>query len=198
MNQVLPTPMTVEEFLRWSQRQERGRYELEGGRVVALPSETIDHIECKQRAYAALAAAIVSTGQPFYALPDGATVRIASDRAYEPDALVAALPKPPPRSLEVGNPIIVVEVLSPTDASARRDLTTKVAGYARVPSIEHCTVVDPMERVVLHYHRRGEVLASPDAPSEGTLRLDPPGLDVPVADLLGPEPGPQPAAGPSA
>jgi Uma2 family endonuclease len=59
-------------------------------------------------------------------------VRVAKDRAYEPDALVAPLPSQPDDALEVANPVIVVEVLSPSPASARRDLTTKVAGYALV------------------------------------------------------------------
>jgi Uma2 family endonuclease len=132
MNQVLPTPMTVDEFLRWSVRQERGRYELERGRVVATPSETIGHVKLKPRVYAALDAAISRAGLPLYALSDGATVRVAKDRAYEPDALVAPLPSQPDDALEVANPVIVVEVLSPSPASARRDLTTKVAGYALV------------------------------------------------------------------
>ena len=180
--------MTVDEFLRWSVRQERGRYELEGGRVVAMPSETIGHIKLKSRVYAAFDAAISRAGLGFYALSDGATVRVSRDRAYEPDALVAPLPSPPDDALEVTDPVIVVEVLSPTPASARRDLTTTVAGYALVASIQHYLVIDPGERLVFHYQRVGELLAAPQAPAEGVVHLDPPGLEVPVADLLGPEP----------
>ena len=41
MNQILPTPMTVDEFLRWSARQERGHYELEGGRVMAAAARVV-------------------------------------------------------------------------------------------------------------------------------------------------------------
>lgn len=105
--------MTVDEFLRWSVRQERGRYEFEGGRVVAIPSETMQHVEVKQLAFAALASAIVRVGAPYFAVPYGMTVRVSPDEAYEPDAIVAALPKPAPNALEVTNPVIVVEVLSP-------------------------------------------------------------------------------------
>lgn len=188
MNQILPTPMTVDEFLRWSQRQERGRYELEGGRVVALPSETYGHVSHKQRALLAVTSAITRAGAACFAVPDGMAVPIAEGRAYEPDVIVAPLPLPADNALTITDPIVVLEVLSPTPSSMRRDLTTKVAGYALVPSIEHYVVVDPMERVVLHYRRQGTLLAAPDAPAEGTLRLDPPGLDVPVAELLGPAP----------
>lgn len=184
MNAILPTRLTFEEFLRWSQEQERGRYELDGGRIVALQAENFFHVKTKNRAFNALSRAIERTELPFYAMPDGPTVRVAVDRAYEPDALVAPLPEPPGTSLEVSNPVIVVEVLSPTPGSQQRDLTTKVEGYSRVASILHYIVIDPAERQVLHYRRDGSWLTPPAAPSEGTLRFDPPGLEVRVEDLL--------------
>ena len=186
MNLVLPTRMTVDEFLRWSERQESGRYELEAGRVVTMPAETFGHVTIKDRVKDAFKAAIARAGIPYFAVPDGMSVRIDADRAYEPDTLVAALPAPPDEALEIGNPIIVVKVLSPS--SIRRDLTTKVVGYARVPSIAHYVVIDPSERVVLHYRRKGDALVPPEHPTEDVLRLDPPGLAVPVGEMLGPEP----------
>ena len=182
MNIVLPSRMTVDEFLAWSARQESGRYELERGRVIMQQSQNAGHVQTKIRVYLALDAAIKRAGLPLYAMSDGMTVRIADDSAYEPDALVAPLPLPPADALEIPNPLIVVEVLSP--GSARRDLVTKAAGYALVPSILHYLVVDPADRVVLHYTRKGDMLAPPAKPSEGTLKLDPPGLSVAVADLL--------------
>ena len=42
MNIVLPTRMTVDEFLAWSVRQDKGRYELFGGRVVMQQPRTGD------------------------------------------------------------------------------------------------------------------------------------------------------------
>ena len=180
--------MTVDEFLRWSERQEQGRYELEGGRVIAMPAETIGHVRIKALVHSALTAAISSAHVAYVALTDGISVRISPNRAYEPDALVAPLPLPPDDSVEIPSPVIVVEVLSPSAASARRVLTNKVAGYALVPSIQHYLIIDPAERVVYHYKRVGELLAAPQAPAEGVLRLDPPGIEVSVVELLGPEP----------
>lgn len=114
-------------------------------------------------------------------------VRISSNRCYEPDALVAPLPVPTRDALEIDSPVIVAEVLSTW--SIRRDLTAKVDGYAKVPTIEHYIVVDPEERLVMHFRRKGDVLLPPEEPlTEGTLRLDPPGLEVPVSDMLGPAP----------
>ena len=184
MNAILPPRLTVDEFLRWSVAQERGRFELENGLIVAMPSETIGHIGTKGRVYTALLAALARAGIPYYALPDGPTVRIAEDRAYEPDALLAPMPMPPTHALEVPDPIAVFEVLSPTPKGVKRDLTTKLEGYARVPSIEHYVVVDPDERVVIHFRRQGEQLGIREQLSGGNLRLDPPGLTLSVPDML--------------
>ena len=187
MNAILPIQMTVDEFLRWSERQEQGRYELENGRVIAMPAESYGHVTAKDQVTDALKAAVRRAAVPYFVLPDGMAVLIDGKRSYEPDAIVAELPRPLSRSLAIANPTIVVEVLS--SGTVRRDLTEKVVGYAKVPSIEHYLVIDPDERLVLHFRRRGDVLLPPEEPlNEGTLRLDPPGLEVPVADMLGPAP----------
>lgn len=188
MNVHLPPRLTVDEFLRWSMEQERGRYELEGGRIVAMAPQNADHAKTKARVYNALAAAIARSGVSCYAMPDGMTVRIPAERAYEPDALVASLPEIPGDSLEIPNPIIVVEVLSPTPKSVKRDLITKLRAYALVSSIEHYVIVDPDERTVLAFRRRGDLLVPAEELTEGTLRLDPPGLDVAISDMLIPKP----------
>lgn len=187
MNAILPARLTVDEFLRWSREQHGGRYELEGGRIVEMQSQNIAHLRSKARILVALEAAIARAGAAYFALPDGATVRIASDQAYEPDALVAPLPIPADDNLEIPNPIIVVEVLSPSPSSVKRDLVTKLAGYAKVPSIEHYLVVDPAERVVIRFRRSGENLVLIEELGEGLLGLDPPGLDIPVGDVLLPK-----------
>lgn len=186
MNAILPIRMTVDEFLRWSRQQERGRYELEGGRIVAMPAESFAHVDAKGLLYMALARAIAAAGLPFYAMTDGVSVRIGADRAYEPDALIAPLPKPAGSVLDVANPVAVFEVLSPSPASVRRDLWSKLKGYALVPSIMHYVVIDPQERLVFRYQRSGETLVATEELTEGTLRLDPPGLELAVGDLVPP------------
>ena len=44
MNAILPTLMTVDEFLRWSQARDGGRYELERGRIVVMQAENVGGI----------------------------------------------------------------------------------------------------------------------------------------------------------
>ena len=188
MNITLPTRMTVDEFLAWSVRQEQqGRYELFGGRVVMQQAQNWGHAELCLRMHGLLATAIERAGLALYAAPMGMTVRITKDFAFEPDALVAPLPKPRRTDLEIPNPVIVVEVLSPS--TARRDRTDKVSGYSQVPSIEHYLIVDPEELEVAWYRRAAGAGLEPPIPvREGLLELDPPGITLAVAEVFAPEP----------
>ena len=185
MNIALPRHMTVDEFLAWAVRQEKGRYELFKGRVVMQQPQTWRHAELRVRIYNLFVAAIEGAGASYFAAPDGMTVRISKDEAFEPDALVAPLPKPEGLDLEIPNPVLVVEVLSPS--SVKRDLSDKLAGYFVVPSIEHYLVIDPEEREVI-WHRRAArgALEPPAALRDGTLRLDPPGTELRIADVSRP------------
>ena len=188
MNAILPTFQTVDAFLRWSAAQDHGRYELERGQIVVMQAENTRHAKTKVRIYNALVASIERSGVAYYALPDGPKVPISGRRAYEPDAMIAPLPEVPDDALEVPNPVAVFEVLSPTPKSVRRDLTDKVVGYALVPSIAHYVVVDPEDRVVLHYRRRGDLLVPPAEPTADILRLDSIGIEVMIEDMLGAKP----------
>lgn len=186
MNIALPTRMTVDEFLAWAVRQEKGRYELFDGRVVMQQAQNWGHAELSLRVYNLLAAAIERASVPFYPAPMGMTVRITKKYAFEPDALVAPLPKPRRTDLEIPSPVIVVEVLS--RSTARRDRTDKLAGYFKVPSIEHYLLLDPEEREVIWYRRAaGGATGPPLTLREGALKLDPPGIEIEIADIFPPE-----------
>ena len=174
--------MNVDEFVAWA-LDRPGRYELEAGRVVAMAPERTRHAETKFRVQSALADAIRDAGLPCRMLPDGMTVRIADDRAYEPDALVYRGPRLPGDAVEVPAPVLVVEVLSP--GTANRDASAKLAGYFTVPSIAHYLIVDPESRVVVHHARgEGDLIATRIA-SAGALHLAPPGLALDITNLFG-------------
>ena len=183
MNIAVPQRLTVDEFLAWKSRQEKGRYELQDGCIIMQHSQNVGHLKAKGRIFTLLQAAIERAGLPFYVFPDGATVRIASKTACEPDALVAPLPMPDDSSVEISNPVIVVEVLSPS--SIKRDLIDKLTGYFQVPSIVHYLILDPEEKVII-WHRRAAAggLEPPVKLATGNLRLDPPGIDIDVAGLF--------------
>jgi Uma2 family endonuclease len=184
MSAVAKKKMNVDEFVAWSlAHPDAPRSELVNGEVYAQAAERVAHVRTKIRAVNALANAIRTAGLPCDALGDGATVRISDYTAYEPDALVYCGPELPGDAIEIPNPIIVVEVLSPD--SERRDMRDKLAGYFLLPSVEHYLIIDPDERLILHHTRgQGEVRGT-RLVREGTLHLDPPGVAVPVADFFG-------------
>ena len=177
--------MTVDEFLAWAEGRP-GRYELDRGEVYAMAPERIGHLLAKAATYGALAAAIRSAGLRCEALPDGAAVRIDARSCYEPDALVYCGPRLPRTALEIPDPVVVVEVLSPS--TGRYDRQDKFARYFTLPSLQHYLIVDADRRVVIH-HTRSEDAISTRILGAGDLRLDPPGLDLRVEDLFGDERG---------
>jgi len=181
MNIALRGAMTVEEYLAWSERQsERQRTELINGQIVVMPSERLSHSRVKGLVYIALLQAVRAAGLPCEVLPDGPGIRIDDHTVYEPDALVFCGGAPPAASMLIPNPVILVEVLSPT--TSHHDTSAKLIGYFKLPSVAHYLVIDPEARTVTH-HSRNQM---PNLMSSGTLRLDPPGLDLTVEGLLGP------------
>ena len=172
--------MTVDQYLSWAQQQP-GRYELLDGTVVAMSPEGAGHAESKAAIHAALLAAIRARALPCHALPDGMTVRIDDATAYEPDAVAYCGAKLPSRAIEVPNPVIVVEVLSPS--TRHIDLSAKLADYFRLPSVRHYLIADPEKpRIVHHARGPGDTILTRII-TEGTISLDPPGLEIAMAHI---------------
>jgi Uma2 family endonuclease len=172
--------MSVEEFLAWSESQE-GRYELVDGVIYAQAAERVAHSRIKGLVFLVLRNVIKTNGLDCEALPDGVAIRVGARTVFEPDALVYCGPKLPPDTLLIENPVIVVEVISPT--TGRNDHTRKVAGYFRLPSVRHYLIVDPDDPLIVH-HARGEDGVIRTKPlTEGVVALDPPGIAFSFADI---------------
>jgi Uma2 family endonuclease len=182
---ALPKPnMTADEFLEWvaAQPKEAGRFELIDGTVVKMQAEWLVHAEVKLAMAVLLREAISQAKVPCFAVPDGSLVRTSSNKTYQPDALVYCGARHAADVIEVPNPVILCEVLSPD--SVDRDFGEKVQGYFSLPSVRHYLIVDAARRVVIH-HRRGdgEDLITRFRKS-GELRLDPPGISMKVDQLF--------------
>jgi Uma2 family endonuclease len=180
MNVLTKQRMTVDEFFAWAEGR-KGRYELYKGEVFAMSPETAGHAETKAAVYMALWAAIRACRLPCHVFPDGMTVRIDETTAFEPDAVVYAGEKIPRSAIEVPNPLIVVEVLSPSTQQV--DASIKLAGYFRLPSIVHYLIVDPTEPMIVHHSRSAGNDITTRVVTEGVIALDPPGLELAVADI---------------
>ncbi len=172
--------MTVDEYLAWAEGQP-GRYELWDGVVCAMSPKRLGHVKMKLRVARALEDGIRRAGLPCDSLGDGATVRIDRHSAYEPDALVYCGPKLPRSAIEVPNPIIVVEALSPS--TRRIDAIAKLEGYFKVASVRHYLIIDPDVRTIIHYERRDDSSILTHIVKDGDILFAPPGLSIAVGDL---------------
>jgi Uma2 family endonuclease len=99
-----------------------------------------------------------------------------------PDALVYCGPELPDDAMEVPNPVIVVEVVSPS--TRKFDNIVKRDGYFSLPSVHHYLIVDPEGLPVIHYRRQPDGTILRSIVTEGTLTLSPPGIELDVAELL--------------
>jgi Uma2 family endonuclease len=91
----------------------------------------------------------------------------------------------PCRPRELTNPVIVVEVLSPSAQSV--DSSEKLADYFRVPSIQHYLIVRARKQEIIHHWLSGQEIASRPV-NVGSIRLDPPGIVLDVAEVYGVRP----------
>ena len=170
--------MDVNAFLAWAEGRE-GRWELRDGQPVMMSPERAVHALAKFSAQIALREGGRRAGLPCRVFPDGMTVRMNARTAFEPDALVVCPPPTDLNTMEIPNPIIVLEVLSPSTAAD--DHGVKLDGYFSLGSVIHYLILDPDRRVMIH-HRRGQAGAiETRALREGKVILDPPGFEAQVA-----------------
>ena len=183
--------MTADEFLAWAEDlpNEAGKFELWDGEVVVShgPSgfenaERSEHWAAKFAIARALYEAVKRAGLPCHVTGEGPSVRLANNRLVEPNSLVYSGEEVPRGVLEVPNPLIVVEVLSPS--TQRFDLGDKLDGYFALPSLRHYLVVDPDQARLIHYKRGAAGAAAPHIVTGPRLQLDPPGLDVDLTEVL--------------
>lgn len=174
--------MTVAEFLAWASAQPRGRYELVAGEVVAMAPERARHNLVKSAVARALDDAVKRTGLPCTVFTDGMTVVIDNEHSREPDAAVQCGAATNLDSMVLEVPLIVVEITSPS--SERDDTGEKLVEYFSVPSIRHYLIVNPRKKVVVHHGRDESRQIATRILKSGQLDLTPPGLTVPVGELL--------------
>ncbi len=175
-------PMTVDEFLAWAAGQPQGRFELVAGRVVAMEPERFAHADVKAEAWLALRTAIASASLPCRAHVDGPGLRVDDRTLHVPDVLVRCGPALPPEAVETGDPLIVVEVLSPSTAA--RDMASKLEDDFRMPSVAHYLILPIESRAVIHHARAPDGTIATAIRRDGALALDPPGLSLEVAALF--------------
>jgi Uma2 family endonuclease len=175
--------MTSDQFIAWAMEQPEGqRYELAAGEVVGMAPERSAHALTKAHVWRRLSEAVEAAGLPCDVYPDGMPVEIDAATTYEPDALVRCGTRLPDHATKLNDPVIVVEVLSPSTRA--RDSGAKLIDYFCLPSVHHYLIVRTEDRAIIHHARNTDGTILTRIIREGPLRLDPPGLTV--TDLFPP------------
>ncbi len=176
-------PMTADAFMEWYDAQPEGeRYELLDGRIYKMQTERAAHGRVKLRVASAFERDIRSRRLPCEAFVDGMAVRIDDRTTFEPDAFVRCGPRLPGDATVAYDPVLVVEVLSPSTQAI--DTSTKLTQYFRSPTIIHYLIVVPAKRTAIHHRRGAGDRIETMIRGDGVIVFDPPGLTLDVATLF--------------
>jgi Uma2 family endonuclease len=143
---------------------------------VAIAPECSVHALTKGLIFRRLADAIEAAGLPCTAYPDGMAVQVDGATVYKPDALVRCGPPLPDDAVKVTDPLIVVEVLSPS--SRARDVGAKLADYFRLESARHYLILRTEDRTIIHHERDAAGTITTRIVRDSPIRLSPPGIEL--------------------
>lgn len=177
MSEVVRERMSSDEFIAWAMARPNGeRYELVAGEVVAMAPERSSHALTKGRIFRRLAEALEAAGSSCTVYPDGMAVEVDHSTTYEPDAMVRCGAPLPDDAIKVTDPLIIVEVLSPSTRA--RDAGAKLEDYFRLPSVRHYLILKTENQTVIHHERDPAGNISTRIIRNGPIRLDPPGIEI--------------------
>jgi Uma2 family endonuclease len=151
--------MTLEEFLQWEERQPE-RHEFSDGQIVMMAGASEAHDTIRVEIVSSLRRQLA--GKPCRPHLD-LILLCPSGRARYPDVAVVCGPRDP-KSTRLCDPVVVVEILSPSTEAI--DFIVKTVDYGSVPSVAAYLLVSQDEARV-HVVRRTEHGFEPVATVEG-------------------------------
>jgi Uma2 family endonuclease len=167
--------MSSDEFIAWAMERPRGeRYELVAGEVIAMAPERSSHALTKGTVFRRLAEAVEAAGLACTVYPDGMVVAIDEATIYEPDAMVRCGAPLPDDAIKVTDPVIVVEVLSPSTRA--RDAGAQLEDYFRLSSVRHYLILKTENQTLIHHERETAGSIATHIIRDGPVHLDPPGI----------------------
>lgn len=178
--------MSAVEFLAWDATQTL-RHEFVRGEVFAMAGAGEAHVTAALNTAMALRQHL--RGSPCRTFITDMKLRVeAADAFFYPDVMVTCSPVDAADGQIKREPVLVVEVLSPTTAAYDRG--DKFASYRRLPSLREYVLIDPDTRRCDVYRKGDDGLwvLHPFEPGQD-LRLASVGLDLGVAVLWDEVPG---------
>ena len=177
---ALNLPMTAAEFLAWEETQ-TVKHEFVRGEVFAMAGAGKAHVALTLNAAMALRQHLRGSTCRTYMADTKLRVE-AADLYFYPDVLVTCSAADAADPAIVREPVLLVEVLSPTTAAYDRG--DKFAAYRQLPSLREYVLIDPQSCRCDVFRLQGDglwVLHPFEAGQD--LRLASVDLDLPAADL---------------
>ena len=175
MNVALRKPMTLDQFLRWEERQER-KYEFDGFQAVAMVGVKVAHSTIQRNLITALATRL--RGQKCQVQGSELKIEVVGRIRY-PDAFVVCSPLARDATV-VHDPVVVFEILS--EGTAVTDLVTKNAEYRQAPSIKRYVVLQQTSLEAIMFSHDGGW--TPDMRAgDAVLSMPEIGVDIPLPEL---------------
>ena len=175
--------MDADAFMAWYDAQPEGqRFELFNGHVYEMQGERVAHGLVKLRVATSFLRQIDGAKLRCQVFGDGMAARVDADSVFEPDTLVRCGPRVPADTKLILDPMIVVEVLSPTTQHV--DVFRKFNGYFRNPHIVHYVIVNSVDRHALHHFRTSDGRVESRMYTSGKIDFDPPGLTLELAEIF--------------
>ena len=181
-----PGPMSLEEYLRLEETSEL-RHEDDRGHVRAMAGGTPDHSLLKVAVVTVLRNALEGRCLVF---DSDMRVHVSEAKRSYPDAAVVCGEPEYPETNSLGNPTVVVEVLSPSTATndrmnATNDRMKKMPEYLAMPSVRAVLLVHSEVSGVEVFSRDDEGTISFDSASDRNawVRIPPLDLTLSLAEL---------------
>lgn len=168
------------DFEQWALNQ-FGKWELHDGVPVAMSPERSDHARIKAQCWLALRTALRGKSLSCEPFIDGLLIPGPGSRRFQPDVLVACGDRVAPGALLVEQPVILVEVLSPSTEVADNEL--KLESYFQLPSVQHYLLISTRKRLVLHHSRLDDGRLLTSLHTTGPIELTHPGVQISVEDV---------------
>lgn len=183
MLRAKPPTMTADEFLVWNLSQDE-KYELVDGVPVPLHGQQSGATRSHDRIVVNLIRHLGNrlAGGPCTPTTSDQAVRTAIKQIRRPDVTIEC-GEAASNALEVREPVAVFEVISPSNRPV--EIVRKVEEYKRHPAIRHIILIEPAIVSVTRLSREADGSWSDTTHVDlaDTLAIDPPGVELPLAEI---------------
>ncbi len=173
--------LSLEDFLGWSSDDDT-RYELVEGRVVAMSPPSRAHGLLSGNLSLSIGIALRKRQPCVLQAEAGIISPTRSDTVYQADLVVTCEPHVYGQKT-VGEPLVVIEILSPSTESFDRKV--KLADYRAIGSVEEILFVD-QDRMFCELHRRledGRWIVELGLQPKATVRLEAIDVDITLSEI---------------